>query len=1072
MEFINLHGHTSFSNQDGHGTPQQHVDRVKELGMTALALTEHGNTSSHVQLEQAANKAGIKPIYGCELYVALPKTRAKFHQTVLAMNQEGYRQLNRLVSAGWRETFAGSMSVNPRDLLKPAETSGLIVLSGCADSWLSCLLAGGKSLGPKLDLSKGVPQLEVNQRFEKALRLVEAFQKCYGGRYYLELQPFSYYDRTCFLNEQLQQLSEKTGVPLVATCDVHYHEPGGWRVQQLANALGWGKTFYEVGEGRNYEASECTFPESDEYLTQRLVDAQVSKENAKIAIANTRVIADRCNVTLPKTNPIRVSFNEDGTDHAAVELLKQALLRGLQFRFHNFPEFAAHYKAHASEYKARINKEFGVIQAKGFADYFLINQQIISWAKEQGIVVGPGRGSAAGSLVCYLLQITEINPMLYPNMLFERFLDPGREDAPDIDTDYQDSRRGEVFDYARETYGEENVGNIGNFNRYRGKTAVKDTARALRIPLAKAEQFAGFIGDTPHGSPREFNSAEDAAAAFQPCGKMVQQHPDWALAFDLEGDQKTMGVHAAGMVLSNTKISDTCAIYRRKKAGEDDYSEIIAFDKRDAAYLNMLKLDCLGLSTMTLVGDVIDMVPDLTLQDIYRLTPDDPKVLQKWVDDDLTGIFQFEGATTRKIVKQVCTGLERTNFGVLSDINALSRPGAMTSGMTAQYIKVANGAKPRLIHPVIDKLLADTNGCLVYQEQVMRIGKEFGGLSDKEIGRLRKIIGAKQQGGAFEAFWVKFRDGAVQLHNVSEELARQVWDWMAASSNYLFNIAHAVSYTTIAYWCAWLKTYHPLEFYVAALRVASGKGHVKGKVSPEKVLLLDAAKHRVKALPPDIAVCGPDWTAVPEQGGVMGGLKQIKGLGAKTTANIMEYMAGHKVKGWSDLQKAVRGLGPKTVQRCQAFCESADPFDLALSSRVAVTVTKSARWAVNPFTTADLPKNDGQECEFAGQVLGVTYIDVIADLAERQNITREEVLDSLKQPDLSTRARVIALDPCGNEFRLTVSRFVFPRVEQQLRAFDDKGVWGVYASGQANAEFHCLMVSEITLKKVDFDVSV
>lgn len=1066
MRFINLHGHTSFSNQDGHGTPQQHVDRVKELGMSALALTEHGNTSSHVQLEQAAIKAGIKPIYGCELYVALPKTRAKFHQTVLAMNQDGYRQLNRLVSAGWRETFAGSMSVNPRDLLKPRDVNGLIVLSGCADSWLSCLLAGGKSLGPKLDLAAGVDKIELQQRFEKALYLVDVFQRCYGDRYYLELQPFSYYDRTCYLNERLQELSEKTGVPLVATCDVHYHEPGGWRVQQLANALGWGKTFEEVGANRDYAASECTFPESDEYLTKRLVSAHVTTENAETAIDNTRIIADRCNVILPKTNPIRVSFNIDGTDHAAVELLKQSLLKGLQFRFHNFPEFAAHYKAHASEYKARINKEFGVIQAKGFADYFLINQQIISWAKNQGIVVGPGRGSAAGSLVCYLLQITEINPMLYPNMLFERFLDPGREDAPDIDTDYQDSRRKEIFDYARATYGEENVGNIGNFNRYRGKTAVKDTARALRIPLAKAEQFAGYIGDTPHGSPREFNSAEDAATVFHICSKMIQQYPDWKLAFSLEGDQKTMGVHAAGMVLSNSKISDTCAIYRRKKAGEEDYSEIIAFDKRDAAYLNMLKLDCLGLSTMTLVGDAIDMIEGVSLQDIYRLTPDDPKVLQKWVDDDLTGVFQFEGATTRKIVQQVCTGLEGTNFSVLSDINALSRPGAMTSGMTAQYIKVANGASPRLIHPIIDALLTDTNGCLVYQEQVMRIGKEFGGLSDHEIGRLRKIIGAKQQGGAFEEFWVKFRDGAKALHGVDEQLSRQVWDWMAASSNYLFNIAHAVSYTTIAYWCAWLKTYYPLEFYTAALRVASGKGSVKGKMSPEKVLLLDAVKHGVKVLPPDITRCEADWSAA-EGGGIMGGLKQIKGLGAKTTASIMDYMTSHEVKGWSDLQKAVRGLGPKTVQRCQAFCESSDPFDLALSSRVAVAVTKEVRWAVNPFTAEELQKFDGQKVRFAGQVLSVTHIDVVADLAERKGVTRTEVLEGLKRPDFVTRARVIALDPCGGEFRMTVNRFVYPQVEQQLRKFDDKGVWGVVASGVANAEFHCLMVSEITVKKID-----
>lgn len=1077
MKFINLHGHTSFSNGDGHGTPLQHVQRVKELGMSALALTEHGNTSSHVQLEQAAVDAGIKPIFGCELYVALPKVRAKFHQTVLAMNKNGYRQLNRLVSQGWERHFSGSMSVAPGELLTPQNVSDLIVLSGCADSWLSCMLAGGKSLGDRLDLAGGCDSGEVEQRFSKALRIVEAFQKVYGDRYYLELQPFSNYDRTCFLNEQLQKLHELTGVPLVSTADVHYHDDGGWKVQQLANAIGWGKSFEEVGANRDYAASECTYPTSDEHMTKRLVDAHVTPVNAQAAIDNTQVVADRCNVVLPKTKPIRVSDNITETDQEAVQLLRQRIKEGFYYRMDHHPEFKKAFEANPEGYRARIVKELKTIIPKGFADYFLVNQQIILWAKRNGIVVGPGRGSAAGSLVCYLLQLTEINPMLYPNMLFERFLDPARSDAPDIDTDYQDDRRSEIFAFAREMYGDKNVGNIGNFNKYRGRTAVKDTARALNIPLYDANKLANLIGDAAAGSEREFNTAEDAVAMFDTAKRLMEKHPGWELAFQLEGDQKTMGVHAAGMVLSNTPISDTCAIYRKKKAGEEDYSEIIAFDKRDAAYLNMLKLDCLGLSTMAIIADVIDMVPNLTLGDMYRLEPTDTNVLMTWVRDDLVGIFQFEGRTTRGIVESVCTGLDKTSFSVLSDINALSRPGAMTSGMTNRYIKVSQGGAVTLIHPVIDKLLADTHGCLVYQEQVMRIGKEFGGLADDEIGRLRKIIGAKQQGGAFEAFWAKFRDGAMRLHGVEESKAREVWEWMAASSSYLFNIAHSISYALVAYWCAYLKTYYPVEFFVASARVASGRGKVKGKVSPEEVLLRDALAHGFEILPPDIAHSGPSWTVEVGKDGVKrirGGLSQIEGLGQKTVENILRHRDENEgVVTWDSLQGKVRGLGPKTVEKCKAFCASADPYGLSVTGEVINIVNQglasgrlySGEGEVNSSNVAQF---DGRKCSFVGRVLSVTLVDALSDMAARQGVSRDEVYRSVKQPRLQTKARVVALDEFGKEFRVTVSRFVYPKLRAALNVFDDKGVFGIAAVGKVSADYGVLMADNLFIEQIRF----
>lgn len=601
MRFISLHSHTSFSAGDGHGSPEDHILRVKELGMSAMALTEHGNTSSHVQLEKAALEHGIKPIFGVEAYVANPGEKLKYHQTILAMNEDGYRQLNRLVTSSWvkdeetKRGFHHSPTVHFDQLLDPKETSDLILLSGCASSVVSQAIAGGKKFGPPAD-------------YKKVKKLVERFQDAYGDRYYLELQHFYEYEKTHTINESMVWLHEDTGIPLVATADVHYPRFEDWEINQVSNAIGWGTTVEKLEKGdRKYDSQPGqTFPESDEAMVRAIGLTGVDDEYAKAAVAETAAIADRCNVTLPKTDPVRFS-GSDGTDEGAAKLLKQAIAEGAKWRKETSKEFAEDWDARKLEYIARIKKELDTIIPKAFSDYFLINKQIIGWAKDNGIAVGPARGSAAASLVCYLLRITEVNPMMYPDMLFERFLDPGRDDDPDIDTDYQDDRRNEVFDYAREIYGHENVGNIGNFSRYRGKSAIKSVAKVYGIPVWEAESYGDYISEAPSGDPREYNTAEDAAEAFPEAKEFIEDNPGMERAFRLEGDMKTLGVHAAGMVISNLPISDTCAIYERTKTNGEK-AEVIAYDKRDASYLNMLKLDCLGLLTMTIIADTIDLV--------------------------------------------------------------------------------------------------------------------------------------------------------------------------------------------------------------------------------------------------------------------------------------------------------------------------------------------------------------------------------------------------------------------------------------------------------------------------------
>ena len=331
MKFVSLHGHSSFSYGDGHGLPVDHVNRVKELGMSAISLTEHGNTSSHVQLEKAANSAGVKPIFGVEAYVADDFERRKFHQTMLAMNEAGYRNLSHFVTESW-ENFHYFPTVN-ESILDPAKTEGIIVLSGCADSFLSCVLAGGKSLGDPLteDEINSMSEAELEFRLAWAEGIVNEFVKVYGDRYYLEVQPFYNYFRTRFLNRCLVELMHRTGVPLVGTADVHYPTKDGWEVQRLANAVQWNSTVEELAENRDYEASLCTFPESDEEYLDWLRKTGLSVEQSQEALDNSAKVAERCNVVLPKTPPVRFS-ESDGTDEEALRLLRQSIAEGIGFR--------------------------------------------------------------------------------------------------------------------------------------------------------------------------------------------------------------------------------------------------------------------------------------------------------------------------------------------------------------------------------------------------------------------------------------------------------------------------------------------------------------------------------------------------------------------------------------------------------------------------------------------------------------------------------------------------------------------------------------------------------------------
>ncbi|QAU06386.1 DnaE-like DNA polymerase III [Gordonia phage WhoseManz] len=1051
MKWVSLHTHSSFSHGDGYRKPAEHVARVAELGMDALALTEHRNVSSHVQLEIAAKEAGIKPIFGCEFDIAPADEprRRHFHQTVLAMNEVGYRNLNRLVTLAWEQTkYVPRLHLN--QILDPELTEGLIVTSGCADSWISCTLLGGKSLGDRRDDW-------TDESVDETRALIAKFQKCYGDRFYLEAQMFPELDRAVLLNQFFADVSAAEGIPLVATADVHYPHPDQNVVQRMLHAAHRGGTVATQDADWEYDV-RLTYPESDAHCLQALLDCDLTRAEAKSAVEGARQIADRCNVELPKSD--RVVFIERGPQMSAADRLKKWINDGIEFRAETNPGFAQRWDIDTDAYLERIHYEFSIIEPKGFCDYFLVTADLVRWAKDVAKMgVGPGRGSAAGSLLCYLLRITEIDPMQFPLMQFERFIDPSRPDDPDIDIDFEDPKA--VFAYAQGKYGADKTAHIANYMRYRGRTAVQDTARAHELAdFSEVYELKELIVDRDDGDPRENFSVADAIGTFDRARQIVEKYPDLKMAMAIEGDYRGMGIHAAGLVISTQPIADTCAVYTVAKDGVTRRG--ISYDKRDAEYLGMLKLDILGLKTMRLIHDCLDWI-GMTFEELYALPLDDVEVLESvFGTGDLTGIFQFDGRTTRGIVNKLA-GQTDFEFRHLADINALSRPGALISGQTSHYEAVElDREEPRdWGYPAVNAVLQSTNGCLVYQEQVMGMGRVAGMPGDR-VSQLRRIIGKKKQGGAFEAFWEEFRDGMKSEIGMPEDDARELWDYMAASSSYLFNIAHAVCYAVVGYWLAWLKHYHPKYFYAAALRGADKDQQLS--------LLKDAAAHGFSILAPDLAMSGLTWEPVTGGPSIRAGFTQIDGVAEKVGQKMVEWRnrevgpppekgVNFKALGltWDDMRyvapkkgrktkpdepsRGVPGLGAKTVERIKELTASADPFGINKAARAVQTIERAIENEEIGLLGGNTPSSLLLECVdekvvFIGLIREVKVKDHFEGLRKRTGESIEALKAKTERPELSTKATIIAEDAEGIEVHLYVSRWMYPALADELAAVD------------------------------------
>jgi DNA polymerase III subunit alpha len=1031
VKYVSLHHHSTYSFMDGFGTPLQHMERAAELGMEALALTEHGNVSSHVQLEKAAVKTGVRPIFGLEAYTHPDdKSRRKFHLTILAMNDMGYRNLMQLVSRSWAENYYQWPTVSGAMLAEHHE--GLIVLSGCSDSLLACSLLGGKTIEPS------------DASLDRAQRQAMAFKRLLGDRFYLEAQMFPELGRTGQINTAYEDMSSRLGIPLVATADCHYPYPDDNEMQVILHAAGRGAGSVAAQEASWEYDIRLTPPVSDQLVMERLLGTGLSRKAAQGAARATAEIASRCHVVLPKAERLRFPVREFAPGVTSKDLIWSWLREGWKYRVTQGNKRMLRLK---DDYSARLRHEMGLIEARDFIDYFLMLSDVVRTAKDKGIPVGPARGSAAASLVCYLLRITEIDPLEYPLMFFDRFIAPDREDLPDVDLDFDDERRHEIREHLVQRYGADRVGNIATFTKYKGKNSLDDVARVHLIPKADVEDLKGMIIERSGGDSRGDQALADTIEMFPQAAAIMAKHPTLAQAIRLEGNYRGMSMHAAGLVVTNTPIADVCALYAKEDKKTGELITSVSVNKYDAEYLNLLKADFLGLKTMGMIRIALDLA-GLTLEELYRVPMDDAETLAAFRENDVFGIFQFEGRATRL----VCRDVKPDNFLELADINGLSRPGPLFSGTTAEYIDVKHGRKKATrFHPIIDKLTEPTKGQIIYQEQVLEALRTFGGLPVKRVHDIRRIISQKLGEAQFNESAEDFARGARELHGVEESVAREVWKRLVTSATYSFNIAHCVSYSMLAFWCMWIKVHYPTAFYTAQLR----------KIEEEKWprLIRDAEKHgiRVKGVTPGVS--GRAWqpvtwtetsqspsqqgTVSQEVSGIVAGWEQLRGVGESKAAMIMQYDAerrasvGIGIQSTADLLN-VKGIGPKSLEAFAWQINTDDPFGLKRVERSLAAVRTSIRTGEIPLGNPTcksggiLDITGGEHVVWLGMVRLKEYKDYVEDERARSGLPVEEIRKNMQRPDLPTSCVLHCYDDDEEDVYVRITRFKYPEFKTGL----------------------------------------
>jgi DNA polymerase-3 subunit alpha len=1010
MRFASLHHHSTYSYLDGFQLPEAHVRRAMELNMSAIAMTEHGNIMSHVKFEQACKDKDIgagtvKPIFGLEAYCGEidveRRSQTKNHLTLLAKDQEGYRNILKLVSRSWMEGFYYEPTISG-SLLRE-HSRGLVCLSGCQGSLLFTSLVGGKNIAVE------------DASYERARSVAARFKRAFNGNYFIEVQAFPELATTCQANPLLARIARELKIPLVATLDCHYTVPTEREMQQVLHSVRNNGTVEEVAREWGYAADLCP-PATDRALLRKLMGTGIPRDQAIAAILATEEIAQDCSVTLPHLDMVR--FPVPAGCASAVELFHEWIRAGWEYRGCGRMSLADR-----KAYRERIAYEMSIIEEKDFVDYFLIVSDLVKFAKDADIGVGPARGSAAGSLICWLLRITEVNPMLFPQLVFERFIDITREDLPDIDLDFETDKRGAIVDYAVAKYGRDCVNQIGTFTKYKSKNALDDVARVYRIPRFKVQQIKDVLLERSSGDLRASATILDTIEQFEQAQKVVEEHPELMQATELEGNVKGFGIHAAGLAISNEPITEVVPILQREVKKRT--VQVIGIDKYDAEHLGILKIDLLGLSAIDALVHMCHSLGEKA-KFLYDIPIVDPVVIQGFKENDVVGIFQYEGRAMRMVNGSV----KPDDFGEVCHITALARPGPLHNGAVADYVDIKRGEKtPSLMHPALDAITSFTQYQVVYQEQILRIVREIGDFDWTHAAYIRKIISRKLGDQEFNRQWERFWKGAQSIHErtdfpaIDEDMARSMWGLLTTSGSYAFNFAHSVSYGYIAWWTMWFKRHHPDIFYEAMLHRADQKSggdssnakasvQSKARLDPQVIMIRDAmnssgqfSRPSHEILPLSVTESGATWSRVPSSGSLRPGFDQIPGVGENMARTILEWRSTRPTPptGWKSLLE-VKGIGPKKFETIREFAEDPDPFKVKRLDNMIEAVKKDLPRLGLPMpthTAIEVPYERGDDIEVVW--IGVAVHKNLRDIFEVNRARTGEELDpsEVKSPELN-----------------------------------------------------------------------
>jgi DNA polymerase-3 subunit alpha len=864
LNYVGLHVHTHYSLFDGVATPQEYVDRASALGMPAIAITDHGTLSGHREMYRMAKEKGIKPILGVEGYMCADRfdKRAKADRTdpldmvynhivLLAKNQLGLENLNKINEIAWTEGFFSKPRFDFETLEKYHE--GIIVTSACP----SGIVAKAVELG-ELAIAK---------------KNLEWFKRVFGEDYYVEIMPHNSPE----INKQLIELADEFNIQIVATPDCHHVDESQKEIQEFKLLM---NSHAKVQKDTTYEKSkkqdgmmkrlDYLYGEDRQMSFNKFDIHLLSYEEIKLAMenqgidredlySNSIIIADKIDDYDIKDglNLLPVQYKDPDKQ------LKKLALEGL----------VARGLGDNKEYLDRLDEELQIINDKNFGPYFLVVQSMIAWAKKEDIMVGPGRGSAAGSLLCYCLNITDIDPIKH-GLLFFRFINPERNDFPDIDTDIQDTRREEVKDYLVRQY--RHVASIATFLQFKDKGVVRDIARVLNIPLTDVNKVLKLV-DTwddfcNSKSTRDFRD----------------KYPEVEIYGEqLRGRIRGTGIHAAGVVTSKDPIFRFAPMETRSSPGSDERIPVVGVDMSEAERIGLIKIDALGLKTLSVLKNTLDIIKDRHKKTINLLEVpmDDKNVYQMLSDGYTKGVFQCEATPyTNLLVKMGVKNLDE-----LAASNALVRPGAANT-IGKDYIARKHGKQNvSYSHQVMKPFTQDTYGCILYQEQVMQACVHLGGMSMSDADKVRKIIGKKKDAKEFNVFQDQFVKGASQY--ISPNAALDLWHDFEAHAGYSFNKSHAVAYSTLSYWTAWLKYHYPLEFMYSVLKNEKDK-------DARTEYLIEAKRMNIPIKLPHINESDTDFKI--EGKGIRFGLTGIKFISDNIAS---KYIKGRPFKSYKELEE-------------------------------------------------------------------------------------------------------------------------------------------------------------------------